>query len=214
MLKWAWPKILNFSHNLLHLSSPKKQKMMIFRGWIRKSLQHKIMETAFKFFTNSIIFREWRDRINEFLVVCKCSRLCVYFDGSTVYFKCIPDFWPNLNFLLRHLIIFVLWCVIFRRMQTDFWWENHGPIHSYIIYKKTYHNCTLTYMRPCWLKISKFHLVLSTWGKLANNVSSTAMLDNLITFWNMQFFMTDKFCWKHPLLPSWSNLKLSCRQRL
>ena len=65
-----------------------------------------------KFFTNSIIFREWKnllsDRINEFLVVCKCSRLCVNFHVSIVHFKCIPDFWPSLNFLLTHLIIFVL----------------------------------------------------------------------------------------------------------
>ena len=73
------------------------------------------METAFRFMPSSL-------RTASFLVNGKtfirqnqsvfgslqCSRLCVHFHVTTVHFKCIPDFWPNLNFLFRHLIIFVL----------------------------------------------------------------------------------------------------------
>ena len=128
-------------------------------------------------------------RINEFLVVCKCSRLCVNFHVSIVHFKCMPHFWPNLNFLLRHLIVFVLWRVIFRMILESYRliFDEKIMAQSTFIYKKTYHSCTLTY----GLLDSKFpSFILFYQHGVVNNVSSTAMLDKLTTFWNMQFFVT------------------------
>ena len=138
------------------------------------------------FFVNGKTFNQQNQWV---WVVCKCSRLCVNFHVSIVHFKCMPDFWPNLNFLLRHLIVFVLWRVIFRRILESYRliFDEKIMAQSTFIYKKTYHSCTLTY----GLVDSKFpNFILFYQHRVVNNVSSTAMSDNLTTFWNMQFFVT------------------------
>ena len=124
----------------------------------------------------------------------------------------MPDFWPNLNFLLRHLIVFVLWRVIFRRILDScrLIFDEKIMAQSAFIYKKTYHSYTLTY----GLVDSKFpsFILFYQHGKLTMSVQQLCW-----TTWphsEICSFSWHKFCCKHPHLPSWSNLKLFCSQWL
>ena len=113
------------------------------------------MKTAFRFmpsslrtasfFVNGKTFNQ-TESMSFWWFASTCSRLCVNFHVSIVHFKCISDFWPNLNFLLRHLII-LSYDVIFRRILEScrLIFDEKIMAQFAFIYKKTYHSCTLTY---------------------------------------------------------------------